>query len=115
MTVRLNREGLEQALTLVENADFRLNSIWSESKPSSGAAERYIADHGLEAFGRWHLAVDETQSEGSPARFVLPYGDFRSLHASVVERIRIDAERDGQNEIAQAADSILDLLARFTC
>jgi hypothetical protein len=115
MAIRLNREGLEQALSLVENTDFRLNSIWSESKPSSVAAERYIADHGLEAFGRWHLAVDESPSEGSPARFALPYGDFRSLHVSVVERIKTDAERDGQSEIAQAADSILDLLARFTC
>ncbi len=115
MALRLNRDGLEQALRLVEDAEFRLNSIWSESQPSSTAAARYVAEHGLEAFGRWHLAIDDAQSDGTPARFALPYGDFRSLHASVVERIKIDAERAGQTEIARAADDILDLLARFTC
>ena len=115
MALVVNQDGLEQAIKLVENVDFRLNSIWKENRPSTAAEDRYIAEHGLEAFARWHLAVDTGAQEGSKERYALPYGDFRSLHSTSVEQIKRQAEQSGQADIAHAADEILDLLARFTC
>lgn len=115
MAIVVNRAGLEQAIKLVEKANFRLNSVWGENRPSQAAEDRYIADHGLAAFGLWHLAINTDVQEGSKDRYALPYGDFRSLHSTSVEQIRHQAQLNGQGDLVQAADEILDLLARFTC
>jgi len=115
MALVVNQDGLEQAIDLVKKAEFRLNSVWNENRPSDAAEDRYIAEHGLDAFARWHLAVDTDAQDGSKGRYVLPYGDFRSLHSTSVEQIRRQAELSGQSGIVHAADEILDLLAKYTC
>ncbi|MCA9906409.1 MAG: hypothetical protein KC547_21285 [Anaerolineae bacterium] len=115
MTIVVNQEGLEQAIKLVEKADFRLNSVWAENRPSTAAEDRYIADQGLNAFGLWHLAINTDAQEDSKERYAFPYGDFRSLHSTSVEQIRHQAQLNGQGDLVQAADEILDLLVRFTC
>ncbi|MCC6616729.1 MAG: hypothetical protein IT320_24860 [Anaerolineae bacterium] len=115
MALVVNQDGLEQAIDLVKKADFRLNSVWDENRPSDAAEDRYIAEHGLDAFARWHLAVNTEAQDGSKDRYVLPYGDFRSLHSTGVEQIKRQAETTGQADIANAADEILELLSKYTC
>lgn len=113
MSLVLNPTGLDQALKLAEQAQFRLNTIWATNRPTDTAADTYIAKHGLDAYAAWHLAVDPNAPEGSKDRFQLPYGDFNSVHYSGVRSIKQIAERDGQPELREAADEILDLLDRF--
>ncbi len=113
MPLVLNPTGLEQALKLAEQAQFRLNTIWSNNRPTDTAADSYIDQNGLDAYAAWHLAIDPTLPETSKARYQLPYGDFKSVHYSGVRSIKQIAERDGEAELRDAADEILDLLDRF--
>ena len=32
---------------------------WSEDQPSAAQENAFIEEHGIEAYGRWHLAVDD--------------------------------------------------------
>lgn len=113
MSLIVNQAGLEQALKLAEDAQFRLNTIWSSNRPTDQAGAAFIDTHGLNAYGAWHLAIDPTLPETDAARYQLPYGDFRSVHYSGVRSIKQVAERDGQTDLSDAAEEILDLLDRF--
>jgi hypothetical protein len=113
MTLALNTQGLQHALKLVEEAHFRLNTVWASSRPTPEAEAKYREQQGLDTYANWYLAVDTSQPEGSATRYQLPYGDFRSVHHTGVKQAKLAAERDGQTEIVNAADEILDLLDRF--
>lgn len=113
MTLALNTKGLQHALNLVEEAQFRLNTVWTTSRPTPEAEVKYREQNGLDAYANWYLAVDTSQPESSAARYQLPYGDFRSVHQTGVKQAKQTAEREGQTQIVNAADEILDLLDRF--
>jgi hypothetical protein len=113
MSLKVNEAGLAQALTLMKQAQFRLNTIWASNRPTPAAEDSFIAQHGLDAYAAWHLAIDPTAPEDSKARYQLPYGDFKSVHHTGVRRINELAQRDGQTELADAAEEILDLFDRY--
>ena len=113
MALELNTQGLQQALKLVEEAQFRFNTVWATTRPTPEAETQYREKNGQDAYANWYLAIDPNAPEGSSARYQLPYGDFRSVHHTGVKQAKQAAEREGATDVAHAADEILDLLDRF--
>jgi hypothetical protein len=86
MTVKLNETGYEHARMLVANSEVVLDERdeWSKHQPSTEQENRFIADHGIAEFAKWHLGVDDEKSENSKSRYKFPYGDFRNVHRCAV-------------------------------
>jgi hypothetical protein len=80
--MRLNPGGQKHAQRLIEDGEvvFDRRDDWSEHQPSTAQENAYIRDHGIEAYARWHLGVDETQDEDNKRRYKFPYGDFEKVH-----------------------------------
>jgi hypothetical protein len=36
--------------------------------------------HGFEEYSKWHLGIDDEQSEDTKRRYSFPYGDFKKVH-----------------------------------
>jgi hypothetical protein len=80
--VKLNRRAYDHARQLVQNGKYVIDERddWSEHQPSAQDENRYIETHGLTAYSRWHLGVDERQDEDNKGRYKFPYGDFEKVH-----------------------------------
>jgi hypothetical protein len=80
--MRLNARAYDHARKLVEEQKVVLDQRddWSEHRPSAAQENAYIREHGMNAYGRWHLGVDETQDEDNKGRYKFPYGDFEKVH-----------------------------------
>src|ERR1700739_4921118 len=82
MVVKLHDQAFEHARTLISDGRFVFDErdAWSEHEPSAEAENRFIDENGLEAFGLWHLGVDDEASENTKGRYKFPYGDFEKVH-----------------------------------
>jgi hypothetical protein len=86
MSVKLNRRGLDHAKALVEKGRIVVDErdAWSEHQPSTRRENEFIREHGYAEYGRWHLGIDDDQSEETKARYKFPYGDFKDVHRCAV-------------------------------
>lgn len=84
--MKLNKTAYEHARNLIESGRVVLDARddWSEHQPSAGNENRFIAQHGIREYARWHLGIDEAHSADSKARYRFPYGDFESIHRCAV-------------------------------
>jgi hypothetical protein len=82
MAVKLNQRGYEHASTLIRDRNAVLDDRddWSEHRPSSQEENRFIQEHGLGEYGRWHLGIDDEQDPDTKGRYKFPYGDFQAVH-----------------------------------
>jgi hypothetical protein len=82
MAVRLNQTAYDHAESLVKDGRVVLDERddWSEHQPSTGQENAYIEQHGIRAYARWHLGIDDEQSEQNKGRYKFPYGDFENVH-----------------------------------
>jgi hypothetical protein len=53
---------------------------WSEHQPSAEAENKFIEEHGYAEYGKWHLGIDDAESEETKGRYKFPYGDFKKVH-----------------------------------
>lgn len=86
MAVRLNRPAFEYAQELVRQGQVVLDERddWSEHQPSARQENEYIEEHGIGAYAKWHLGVDDEQRETNKGRYKFPYGDFSKVHRCAV-------------------------------
>ena len=82
MAVKLNSEALRFGEQLIEEGKYVADErgAWSDDKPSTEQENAFIETHGYEAYGRWHLGIDEDEPENTKARYSFPYGDFDRVH-----------------------------------
>jgi hypothetical protein len=80
--MKLNNRAYEHAQKLVEDGKVVLDERddWSEHQPSAEDENRYIEEHGIRAYARWYLGIDEDQPEDNKGRYKFPYGDFENVH-----------------------------------
>jgi hypothetical protein len=80
--MKLNESGYRYARRLVEDGRVVVDDRdeWSEHQPSAADENRFIDEHGIDEFAKWHLGVDETKSPGTKGRYTFPYGDFEAVH-----------------------------------
>jgi hypothetical protein len=71
---------------LVKDGHYVLDSRddWSEHRPSSEVENRFIREHGISEYGRWHLGLDDTSPETAKAHYKFPYGDFVKVHRCAI-------------------------------
>ena len=80
--MKLSTRAYEHAQKLVADGKVVLDGRddWSEHQPSAQDENRYIEEHGIQAYGRWYLGVEEDQPEDNKGRYKFPYGDFENVH-----------------------------------
>src|SRR3979411_3022070 len=105
MTVKLNNSGFEQAKNLVDEGAVALDDRddWSEHQPSTEQENRYIEEHGLAAFGRWHHGIDVAGNEDTRDHYKFPYGDFDKIHRCAVLAAESRAAQHYSADIQPAA------------
>lgn len=108
MPVTVHDAGVDHARELVDADHYVKDSDWSEAQPSPDDENAYVEAHGYEAFGRWHLAVDTDENEGTKARYKFPYGDFRRVHRSGLIAAKQRAAEWDYGDVEAAADALLD-------
>jgi hypothetical protein len=114
MGVKLNEAAFEQAKTLIRERKVVIDErdAWSEHQPNAAAENRFIERHGLQAYGRWHLGVDEEAGAGK-GRYEFPYGDFLNVHRCGVLAAESRAGQYKHDDIERACAHLhgaLDLL-----
>lgn len=107
MPVELHRAGLAHARELVSAHQYVKDSDWSDAQPSREDENDFIEQHDYDAFGRWHLAVDTDEGEGTKGHYKFPFGDFRRLHRSALIAIKQRAGEWDYGDVQGAADELL--------
>ena len=108
MPVKLNRSGSERAESLVKKGRVVIDDRdeWSEHQPSADEENRFIAEHGWNEYGKWHLGVDDEAAPETKAHYKFPYGDFEQVHRCAI----LAAEsRAGQYDYADIAKAVAHL------
>lgn len=110
MTVKLNRNALEHARSLVEKGSVARDERddWSEDAPSADDENTFIEKHGWDEYALWHLGEDAEASEETKGRFSFPYGDFRRVHRGAVISLESRAAQNDHDDIAKASKKLLD-------
>ncbi len=116
MAVVLNRRGYEHANKLVADGRVEIDERddWSEHQPSADEENRFIEEHGIDEFARWHLGQDDEKAEDTKGRWKFPYGEFNKVHRCGVLSAESRAAQNGYQDIEVAAAHVhgaLDALA----
>jgi hypothetical protein len=82
MAVKLNKRAFNHAKELVSAGKVVRDDrdAWSEHQPSAQQENEFIRLHGFDAYGKWHLGIDEEEHERTKGRYKFPYGDFENVH-----------------------------------
>jgi hypothetical protein len=112
MTTKLNENSYAFAQDLVKNGKVVLDQMddWSEHQPSSREENDFIDSHGWDAYGTWHLGIEDEESEHTKARYKYPYGDFANVHRCGVLAAEVRAARLRHLDVEDAAIRVRDLM-----
>jgi hypothetical protein len=105
MSVTLNKKGFDFAKKLI-NQGHVVNDerdAWSEHKPSAEKENEFIRLHGFDEYSKWHLGIDDEESEDTKGRYKFPYGDFKDVHRCGVLSAESRAGQYKHQDIENAA------------
>lgn len=105
MAVRLHDSAYDFARRLVNEGHFVFDErdAWSEHQPSAAEENRFIDQHGLDEYGRWHLGIDDEVNLETKGHYRFPYGDFHDVHRCGVLAAESRAGQQKYFDIGQAA------------
>ena len=106
----VNPTGVAKARALIDARQYVLRSRWAEVQPSTDQENAYLAAHGWEAYGAWHLALTDGAGEDTKGRFAFVFGDFRRLHRMGLIACHYRAAEWGHKEVELAAHELLQHL-----
>lgn len=112
MAIKLNGTGYDHARRLVEDGRLVLDERddWSEHQPTAAQENAFIEEHGYGEYSKWHLGVDDEQSQDTKARYKFPYGDFKDVHRCGVLAAESRAGQRGYDDIESAAAHLHGML-----
>jgi hypothetical protein len=112
MTVKLHEAGFDQAKKLVGEGKAVVDDrdAWSEHQPSAAQENQFIAEHGLGAYGRWHLGIDDETPGDKKGHWKYPYGDFEAVHRCGVLSAESRAGQRKHTDIELAAAHLHGML-----
>lgn len=113
MALELNKDSYAFAEKMIEDGNYRINTMWRESHPSERAQAELLA-RGWDEARKWYLGVDPSAPEDSQDRLRFPVGDFKNIHRSGLIAARDQAVKDGDTAIGEAADELLFLFDRIS-
>lgn len=109
-TYRVNDAGVRKARKLIDAGKVDTTTEWSDAAPSTSDENTHIDRHGYDAYGEWHLAIDPDASEETKGRYGFPYGDFSKVNRAALIHAKQRASQNDHDEVARAADALLDRL-----
>jgi hypothetical protein len=110
--MKLNERAYEHAQQLITGGKVVLDNRddWSEHQPSTRDQNRFIEEHGIKEYARWHLGINEEQPEDNKGRYAFPYGDFESVHRCGVLSAESRAGQHKHFDIERAAAHLHGML-----
>ena len=74
MAVKLSRRAYTHAKNLIAERRVVLDErdAWSEHQPSAREENAFIAEHGWEEYGRWHLGIDDERRSDTKDHYKFP-------------------------------------------
>jgi hypothetical protein len=117
--MKLNERAYRHAQRLVAEGKVVLDGRddWSEHQPSAQDENRFIKEHGIDEYARWHLGVNEDQPKENKRRYRFPYGDFEAVHRCGVLSAESRAGQYKHFDIERAAahlHGMLEVLMKTT-
>lgn len=114
MTLLLNRDAVAYAEELIRAGSVVLDERagWKEAEPTTTEENEFIRVNGLQAFGRWHLGIDDEKAEGTKGRYEFPYGDFKTVFRSALLAAESRAGQYKHPAIEDAAKQLLTMLGK---
>ena len=109
-TYRVNQDGVAQARALIDAGKYDDDTEWSAAAPSADEENAEIERHGYDGYGAWHLAVDPDAPEETKKRYAFPFGDFATVNRAALIHGKQRAVQNDHDEIAAAADGLLQHL-----
>jgi hypothetical protein len=112
MAVKLNARAYDHARSLIQDRKVVLDDRdeWSEHRPSAAQENRFIEEHGIQAYGRWFLGVDDEQAEDRKGHYKFPYSDFEKVHRCGVLSAEVRAGQQKYLDIERAAAHLHGML-----
>ena len=83
---------------------------WSEHQPSTREENEFIAEHGWDEYGRWHLATDETRPAHTKAHYKFPFGDFQDVHRCAILSAESRAAQRHYDDVERAVAHLHGML-----
>ena len=109
---RVNKAGVATARKLIDAGSYDATTEWSDAAPSTDRENSQIGTRGYDGYGEWHLAIDDDATEHTKGRFRFPYGDFQKVNRAALIHSKQRAKQNNHDEIADAADELLEHLDR---
>jgi hypothetical protein len=106
----VNPAAVEYARKLIEGRQYVLDSDWGASQPDADAQNAYLANHGWDEYGAWHLGLTDGANEETKARHAFVYGDFRRIHRTGLIACVYRASEWRHKDVELAAHDLLQLL-----
>jgi len=107
---KVNDAAVQNAEKLIRDGKVDSDTDWSDGQPSTDDENRFIEDHGYDAFGEWYLAIDPDASEDTKSRYAFPFGDFEKVYRDGVTSAKQRAAQNDHDAIERAADQLLKKL-----
>ncbi len=104
MAVKLNRTAFEQAKALILQGNYVYDDrdAWSEHRPSADDENAFIRRHGMDAYAKWYLGIDDEKPADTKGAYEFPYGDFQNVHRCGVLSAESRAAQYKHSDIAGA-------------
>ena len=111
MPIKLNQRAFEHAKKLIAADEVEQgNGNWSEHQATRDEIDKFINTHSMQEYALWFLG-DNTDIDGeSIQRYEFPYGDLKIVHRAAVVVIKDEASKKQHQEVAKAADQLLQLI-----
>jgi hypothetical protein len=106
--MKLNKDAFAHAKSLIESGKVVKDSDWSEVQPSTDEENKYLGDDNYDKYGKWFLALDTDENEGTKGHYNFPYGDFDKVHRSALIAAKQRAEQYDYTDIEDAADKLIE-------
>ncbi len=112
MAVKLNKKALSYGEKLIEDGKFVFDErdAWSEDQPSTREENEFIEENGYEAYGLWHLGINDEEPEDTKAHYEFPYGDFENAHRCGILTAESRAGQYKHFDIEKAAATLHELI-----
>ena len=72
--------------------------------------DEFIAAHGIGAYAKWHLGVDDEEPAEKKGHYKFPYGDFDKVHRCGVLSAEVRAGQRKYYDIEQATAHLHGML-----
>jgi hypothetical protein len=112
MTLVLHQEGFARAKQLIKQGKVDYTSSWSLGNPSPQEGNQFIANHSMEEYGMWFLALNMDEPEGTKSHYEFPLGDFDKLYREALITIERRAAQYNHPDVEAAAKQLLQLIEK---